>query len=161
MPFSKKETVLISFTIVAVLVRLLPHPPNVAPITAVALFAGTHFNRKHWAIITPILTMLFTDIFLGFSMITPFVYLAFVGVTVLGFLLKKMNISSVLLSSLLFFVITNLAVWFMHYPLTAEGFTICFTLAIPFFGYSIVGDLFFSITLIIGYRVALKSLKLA
>jgi len=94
-------------------------------------------------------------------MITPFVYLAFVGVTVLGFLLKKMNISSVLLSSLLFFVITNLAVWFMHYPLTAEGFTTCFTLAIPFFGYSIVGDLFFSITLIIGYRVALKSLKLA
>ena len=87
--FNKKERVLISFIIVAVLVRLFPHPPNVAPITAVALFAGTHFSRKHWAILMPILAMLVTDVFLGFSMITPIVYLAFVGVTALGFVLKK------------------------------------------------------------------------
>ena len=161
MPFSKKERVLISFIIVAVLVRLFPHPPNVVPITAVALFAGTHFSRKHWAILMPILAMLVTDLFLGFSMITPIVYLAFVGVTALGFVVKKMHIGSVLLSSLLFFVVTNLGVWFLHYPLTPEDFTTCFTLAIPFFGYSIVGDLFFSAALLFGYRVAAKRLQLA
>ncbi len=133
MRFNKKETVLISFIIVAVLVRLLPHPPNVAPITAVALFAGTHFNRRHWAILMPIFAMLVTDFFLGFSMISPIVYLAFVSVTALGFVIKKMNIGSVLLSSLLFFLVTNLGVWFLHYPLTTEGFMTCFTLAIPFF----------------------------
>ena len=94
MPFSKKETVLISFIIVAVLVRLFPHPPNFTPITAVALFAGTNFSRKHWAILMPILAMLVTDIFLGFSMITPIVYLAFVGVTAFGFVVKKMHIGS-------------------------------------------------------------------
>ena len=114
MPFSKKERVLISFIIVAVLVRLFPHPPNVAPITAVALFAGTHFGRKHWAILMPILAMLVTDVFLGFSMISPIVYLAFVGITSLGFILKKMNVGTVLLSSLLFFVVTNLGVWFLY-----------------------------------------------
>ena len=161
MSFNKKERVLISFIIVAVLVRLFPHPPNVAPITAVALFAGTHFSRKHWAILMPILAMLVTDIFLGFSMITPIVYLAFVGVTALGFVVKKMNIGSVLLSSLLFFVVTNLGVWFLYYPLTPEGFTTCFTLAIPFFGYSIVGDLFFSAALLFGYRFAAKRLQFA
>jgi hypothetical protein len=161
MPFSKKERVLISFIFVAVLVRLFPHPPNVAPITAVALFAGTHFGRKHWAILMPILAMLVTDVFLGFSMISPIVYLAFVGITSLGFILKKMNVGTVLLSSLLFFVVTNLGVWFLYYPNTVEGFTACFTLALPFFGYSIIGDLFFSAVLLFGYRFAAKRLQLA
>jgi hypothetical protein len=161
MSFNKKERVLISFIIVAVLVRLFPHPPNVAPITAVALFAGTHFSRKHWAILMPILAMSVTDVFLGFSMITPIVYLAFVGVTALGFVLKKMNIGTVLLSSLLFFVVTNLGVWFLYYPLTPEGLMICFTLALPFFGYAVVGDLFFSAALLFGYRYAAKRFQLA
>ncbi len=161
MPFSKKERVLVSFIIVAVLVRLFPHPPNVAPITAVALFAGTHFGRKHWAILMPILAMLVTDVFLGFSMISPIVYLAFVGITSLGFILKKMNVGTVLLSSLLFFMVTNLGVWFLYYPNTVEGFTACFTLALPFFGYSIIGDLFFSAVLLFGYRFAAKRLQLA
>ena len=161
MSFNKKERVLISFIIVAVLVRLFPHPPNVAPITAVALFAGTHFSRKHWAILMPILAMSVTDVFLGFSMITPIVYLAFVGVTTLGFVLKKMNIGTVLLSSLLFFVVTNLGVWFLYYPLTPEGLMTCFTLALPFFGYAVVGDLFFSAALLFGYRYAAKRFQLA
>jgi hypothetical protein len=161
MSFNKKERVLISFIIVAVLVRLFPHPPNVAPITAVALFAGTHFSRKHWAILMPILAMSVTDVFLGFSMITPIVYLAFVGVTALGFVLKKMNIGTVLLSSLLFFVVTNLGVWFLYYPLTPEGLMTCFTLALPFFGYAVVGDLFFSAALLFGYRYAAKRFQLA
>ena len=63
MAFSKKETVLISFVVVAVLIRFLPHPPNVAPITAVALFAGTFFNKKHWAFLMPLLAMVITDMF--------------------------------------------------------------------------------------------------
>ena len=66
MSLSKKETVLISFIVVAVLVRLLPYPPNVAPITAVALFAGTHFGRKHWALLMPLMAMVVTDIFWAF-----------------------------------------------------------------------------------------------
>ncbi|MBL18636.1 MAG: hypothetical protein CMC82_02235 [Flavobacteriaceae bacterium] len=161
MSINKKERVLISFIIVAVLVRLFPHPPNFAPITAVALFAGTHFSRKHWAILMPILAMLVTDVFLGFSMISPIVYLAFAGVTTLGFVVKKMHVGSVLLSSLLFFVFTNLGVWFLYYPLTPEGFITCFTLAIPFFGYTVVGDLFFSAALLFGYRYAAKRFQLA
>ena len=44
MSFNKKERVLISFIIVAVLVRLFPHPPNVAPITAVAPVSYTHLT---------------------------------------------------------------------------------------------------------------------
>lgn len=102
MAFSKKETVLISFVVVAVLIRFLPHPPNVAPITAVALFAGTFFNKKHWAFLMPLLAMVITDMFLGFSTITPIVYFSFLAITAVGILFKKMNIGTVLLSSFVF-----------------------------------------------------------
>lgn len=161
MSFSRKETVLVSFVLVAVLMRLVPHPPNVAPITAVALFAGTFFDKKHWAVLMPLLAMVATDIFLGFSMITPVVYLSFLAITAIGMAFKKMNFGTVLLSSLVFFVLTNLGVWVLFYPLTAEGLTTCFTLAIPFFVNSILGDLFFSAVLLFGYRFAAQRLQLA
>lgn len=161
MVFSRKEIVLVSFILVAVLIRLFPHPPNVAPITAVALFAGTFFNKKHWAILMPLVAMTFTDLFLGFSMITPVVYLSFIAITVIGMVFKKMNFGTVILSSLVFFVLTNLGVWALYYPLTPEGLITCFTLAIPFFINSILGDLFFSVSLLFGYRFAAQRLQLA
>ncbi len=161
MPFNKNENVLISFVLVAVLMRLLPHPPNVAPITAVALFAGTFFDKKHWAMLMPLLAMIMTDIFLGFSMITPVVYLSFLAITAVGIRFKKMNISTILLSSLVFFVLSNLGVWVLYYPLTAEGLTTCFTLAIPFFINSMLGDIFFSALLLFGYRFAAQRMQLA
>ena len=161
MGFSRKERVLVSFILVAIMVRLLPHPPNVAPITAVALFAGTFFDKKHWALILPLLAMVCTDIFLGFSMITPVVYFSFLAITTIGVFLKKMNIGTVLLSSSVFFVLTNLGVWILHFPLTVEGLTSCFTLAIPFFINSILGDLFFSAVLLFGYRFAAQRMQLA
>ena len=161
MSFSRKETVLVSFVLVAVLMRLVPHPPNVAPITAVALFAGTFFDKKHWAVLMPLLAMVATDIFLGFSMITPVVYLSFLAITAIGMAFKKMNIGTVLLSSLVFFVLSNLGVWVLFYPLTTEGLTTCFTLAIPFFINSLLGDIFFSALLLFGYRFATQRLQLA
>ena len=33
----------------AILTRLLPHPPNFAPITSIALFSGFHFKDKIFA----------------------------------------------------------------------------------------------------------------
>lgn len=161
MSFSKKETVLVSFVLVAVLMRLVPHPPNVAPITAVALFAGTFFDKKHWAVLMPLLAMVFTDIFLGFSMITPVVYFSFLAITAVGVVFKKMNVGTVLLSSLVFFVLSNLGVWMLYYPITVEGFVTCFTLAIPFFINSLLGDVFFSALLLFGYRFATKRMQLA
>lgn len=161
MSFSKKETVLVSFVLVAVLMRLLPHPPNVAPITAVALFAGTFFDKKHWAVLMPLLAMVFTDIFLGFSMITPVVYFSFLAITAVGVVFKKMNVGTVLLSSLVFFALSNLGVWVLYYPITVEGFVTCFTLAIPFFINSLLGDVFFSALLLFGYRFATKRMQLA
>ena len=36
-----KNKVLVSLIVLAVLTRLIPHPPNIAPITGIALFGGS------------------------------------------------------------------------------------------------------------------------
>jgi hypothetical protein len=52
-----------------------------------------------------------------------------------------MNVKSILVSSMIFFIVSNFGAWVLGYPHTIEGLLMCYTLAIPFFGYSIIGDL--------------------
>ncbi|MGB5288418.1 MAG: DUF6580 family putative transport protein, partial [Ignavibacteriaceae bacterium] len=35
-------------------VRLIPHPPNFAPIAAIALFGGAYFNKRWAAFLVPL-----------------------------------------------------------------------------------------------------------
>ena len=51
-----------------------------------------------------------------------------------------------LIGALIFFVVTNFGVWSLgSYGYDFNGFLACYTLAIPFFGYSLVSTLFFSL----------------
>jgi hypothetical protein len=54
-----------------------------------------------------------------------------------------------LTGSIVFFVITNFAVWLGsgYYPQTLSGLLTSYTLAIPFFHYTLLGDLFFNAVL--------------
>ena len=117
----------------AVATRLLPHPPNVAPIAGIALFAGHRFGDKRLAFVIPILCMFLSDLFLGFHSTLPFVYIAFIGISFLGVYSKKIHNSTILTSSTIFFIITNFGVWLLGYPNTIAGFISCYTLALPFF----------------------------
>ena len=121
--------------------RFIPHPPNFTPVTSLALFSGIMFQKKWLSILVPITAMLLSDIVLGFGMISMWVYAAFMLVTISGWVLKQMNMKSILVSSMIFFIVSNFGAWLIGYPHTIEGLLMCYTLAIPFFGYSIVGDL--------------------
>lgn len=159
---SKKQIVIISFIVIAVLMRLLPHIPNVTPVTAVALFSGAYFTNRKLAFIIPLLMMFLSDLFLGFSGITLFVYGAFILVSYIGVSTKKMTITTILLSSVSFFVITNFGVWLMSYPKTISGILECYTLAIPFFRNSLIGDFFYAGVLYYGFEfVSNRYLKTA
>jgi len=150
--FSNREIVILLFIVIAAVIRLIPHPPNFAPITAMALFGGLNFQNKKLAYAIPILAMIVSDLFLGFYSISFFVYLSFISITYIGTTIKNINISNIFLSSLLFFIITNLGVWILGYPMTIEGLLTCFTLALPFFGYALAGDLFFSLLFKHGFK---------
>lgn len=132
----------------AALSRLIPHPMNFAPITAIALFAGVYLNKKY-AFIIPVIAMLISDFFIGFHSGMEWVYGSFVIIALIGLWLKSHKkvgyiIGTTLLSSIIFFVLTNFGVWLMgYYGLTIDGLLKCYTMAIPFFRNSLAGDVFY------------------
>ena len=159
---SKKQIIISSFILMAFLFRLIPHIPNVTPITAVALFSGVYFTNKKYAFIIPMAAMLLSDLILGFSSISLFVYAAFILVGYIGIASKKMSVKTILLSSISFFIITNFGVWLSWYPKSLNGLLECYTLAIPFFRNSLIGDFVFSGVLYYGFEfVSRKYLKTA
>ena len=171
--------VLTVFVVLAALSRLVPHPMNVTPIAAMALFGAAYFNRKLLFVI-PVLALFVSDLlvnnilyssyyqhFVFFYQGAFFVYLSFFLIAGLGvFLLKKIAVKNIILSSLLastlFFLISNFGVWMTGtmYPHTFGGLIACYTMAIPFFGNTLLGDLFYVGVLFGGYElVKMKALK--
>lgn len=135
----------------AAFVRLIPHPPNFAPIAAMALFGGAYFNKKSFAFAIPLVAMFLTDAIIGFHSGMWLVYLSFALIVVIGMLmLKKVNVQNVVLASLTasisFFIITNFGVWAFGtmYPKNIAGLIECYVAAIPFIQNTLIGDLFFS-----------------
>ena len=143
MKISKIQLV-IGIIIIAVFSRLIPHPPNFTPITAIALFSIINFKNKYLALSIPIICLFLSDLIIGLSLINLFVYLSFIVISGVGYFFGKINIKSVLTSSLIFFFVTNFGVWLIGYPNTIEGFIACLVAALPFFGWTIAGDLFYS-----------------
>jgi hypothetical protein len=148
---SLREKWILAFVGVAILSRLIVHIPNVTAVTATALFAGRFFQRKSFAFAVPILVMAITDLFLGFYIISVFVYAALLGVVAIGQWVKRISVWSVLASSVLFFLLTNFGVWVLGYPKTWEGLVACYTAAIPFFRASLIGDFAFAGILVFSF----------
>lgn len=131
--------------------RLLPHPPNFTPIAAIALFGGVYFSKKT-ALILPLAAVIISDIFIGYYNIGLMisVYLIFLLVVILGFWLKKNKkwytiLGSSLSASVLFFILTNFAVWVftVWYPKNIPGLTECYLMALPFFKNTLLGDMIY------------------
>jgi len=165
---SKKVKILeiviaIVFVLLGVSLRLLPHPPNFAPIAAIALFGGVYLSRKT-AFVLPMAVMVISDIFLGGHYYIPLmisVYGCFLLFTVLGFWLKKHKKwqivgGSAIISAVLFFLITNFAVWAFTpwYAKTLSGIIQCYIIAIPFFKNTLLGNLFYVTAFFGAYEIA-------
>jgi hypothetical protein len=145
----------------AALARLLPHPPNFTPVGALALFGGATFGDRRWSLLAPLAAMLLSDAVLGFHSGMPVVYAAFVAIVGIGLLLRGGRtplrlVAASLAASVLFFVVTNFAVWAMGsmYPKSAGGLLACYVAAIPFFGNTLLGDAFFTAVLFGGLALA-------
>ena len=144
--------------VLAAVTRLIPHPPNFTPLIAMGLFGGAYIHNRSLAVLIPIGAMLLSDVFRGFHGTGYFVYGSFLLVTILGMILiKKITIINctvaALSSSFLFFLITNLGVWLTssYYPKNIQGILSCYTMALPFFGNTLVGTLLYSSVMFGGY----------
>lgn len=152
---------LLSAIAAAAALRLIPHPPNFTPVGAMALFSGAYIGRRALAFLAPLGALLLSDFVLGFYHGMATVYAATALAVVIGwFALNRRSPVRVglaaIASSVLFFVITNFAMWLSSgfYPPTFAGLEACFVAAIPFFQNSVAGDLFYAAILFGGFRIA-------
>lgn len=149
--FNPRFWVLSGMILAAAFFRFLPHPPNFVPIAAMALFGGAYFTNKKLAFVVPLAAMLFSDFILGFHATMWAVYLSFGLIVVIGMSISRnKKAGSVILAaisaSVSFFVITNFAHWLIDpiYAKTGAGLAACYTAAVPFFHYTLLGDLFYA-----------------
>src|SRR5437870_3824474 len=158
----------LALVIVGVVLRVIPHPWNFAPIGAIALFAGAHFQRRWVAVLTPLAAMLAGDAFIGFHSLMPVIYATYALIAVIGILLRDRRTSvpaiggSVLLSATIFYVVTNFAVWMTSatYARTTAGLVACYVAAIPFFGNTVASDALFTALLFGLFAVSERSIPM-
>jgi hypothetical protein len=153
--------------------------PNFAPVAALALFAGYFFASRWTAAALPLVVMAVTDCFIGgyHPAMMAVVYLALIlPVLVRGPLRRRFSLARnrgdsatakaaastaglvgcSLAASIVFFLVTNFAHWAIYemYEKSATGLLQCYAAAIPFFRYTLAGDLTFACVLFGGYAAA-------
>ena len=153
-------TTLIVMIVAAAATRLVPHPPNMTSVTALALFGGAYFSDRRLAFVVPLLVLLFSDIILGFYRHMEIPYLSFALIVCIGLRLQQRRTApriagAALLSALVFFIVTNFGVWAFDalYPKTFAGLVTCYVAAIPFFRNTLFGDLIYTALLFGGFRL--------
>ena len=168
-----RTAILVSAVLLAAVTRLIPHPPNFAPITAMALFGAATLTDKRLALLTPLLALFVSDLCIealhrmglmaawGIYSGMWVTYTAFLLITVIGFLLRRHRsapaiAAATLAGSVVFFLVSNFGVWacWNVYPHTLEGLWTCYTAAIPFFRNTLLGDAVYSTVLFGGFALA-------
>jgi len=154
---SNWRPVALSLTVLGAVARLVPHPPNFAPVGAASLFSGARLPRWQ-AYLVPLVIMAATDPILAsfygvppFTKYSLFVYASFLISVWLGRRLRNTESVSriaalTVLNSIQFFLITNFGswIWFETYPRTTAGLASCYVAAIPFFGWTLASDLLYT-----------------
>ena len=141
----------ISLILILAFSRLIPHPPNFTPIIATALMSGFLLKNKHLSLIVVLISMVISDLIIGFYSSYIFVYCSLILI-ILAFskFSKKINFKNLLVlsisSSLLFFIVTNFGVWAVGdlYEKNLNGLVLCYILAIPFFTNTLISTIFFA-----------------
>lgn len=141
--------------------RFIPHPPNFTSLLALSFYIPAILGIRF----IPILMLCFviTDYFIGFHSLTFFTW---GSVLIIGLVSKYFtkNFTKRIIGSLsgafIFFFITNFGVWLSGmYPNNIEGLIACYTLAIPFFGYSLISTFTYSILIEVLYKISFNKIK--
>jgi len=157
------------FIFAAALARFIPHMPNFAPITALAIFSGANFGWKKSVSIT-LAARLVSDIFLGFFSwpLMVAVYACHLAGVLFGQWIKRSGNSywlkiagSSLASSAIFFLVTNFAFFYGGYTHNLGGILAAYYNGLPFFRGTVLGDLGYSAALFGAHQFVLyaKSIK--
>ena len=139
-----------------ILSRIVIHTPNFTPILSLVLFGGMYLKGRQ-GLWVPLVLMMISDIIIGFHDTLFFTWGTIVLIALIGVWLRSnKSIRNILLtsiaSSLLFFIITNLAAWPTLYPKTWEGLQTCFIAALPFYRNTLVSTALYTALLFGSYE---------
>lgn len=164
----------IALIIFAIIARIIPHEYNFAPFGAIALFSAAYFANKTSGILITVLASWISGIILNnfvydglydhFVLIDENIFwqsLSYILIVLMGKQLfnREVKAGSVILgalvSSIIFFIITNFGFWFsaLVHPRTMDGLILCFRDALPFYRATLIGDLFFATALFGSYFI--------
>ncbi|HZR68590.1 MAG TPA: DUF6580 family putative transport protein [Burkholderiales bacterium] len=154
-----KQGLVIALIVMALAGRLVPHPDNFTPVLAVALFGGAMLPGAG-AFLVPVAALFLSDLALGNSLgwMTVVIYGAFLAGAGIGRWLGPRRTwtrtaFAAVGGSLLFYVVTNFAVWALPgghaplYPATLAGLAESYWMGLPFLRNGLAGDLFWTAVL--------------
>mgnify|MGYP006086874017 CR=1 FL=1 len=127
--------------------RFVPHPPNFTSLLALSFYVPIFFGKRFIPVV--VLSFAITDLFIGFHNTLFYTWgsVALIGLISKYFIHNSMQsrFFGAISGTFIFFFITNFGVWTLgSYGYTLEGFILCYTLALPFFGYTIISTFIFS-----------------
>ena len=177
------KQVIVSFIlliVIASLYRIMPdRPGGFAPQIAMAIFGGAIIKDKKFSFLLPLLSMFVSDALYellyrnGVGNMPGFYegqltnYILFGALTVLGFMIKSINVSRIAVASLAaptaYFLLSNFLIWLsnspaagLQRPKTFNGLLMCYADGLPFYPWSVVATVLFSAILFGGYYVIVK-----
>ena len=140
--------------------RFVPHPPNFTSLIALSFYIPAVFGIRYIPVV--ILALFFTDLIIGFHSTMLFTS---GSVILIGLISEYFNksifarICGVLMGSLIFFFLSNFGVWLGgFYGYTFSGLLSCYILALPFFGYTVLSSLIFSVIIETVYKLYQKNI---
>ena len=141
--------------------RFIPHPPNFTSLIALSFYVPVLFGIRYMPVV--LISFVITDLIIGFHSTLFFTW----GSVILIGLISKFfatsllkRLGGVLSGACVFFLVTNFGVWSTgSYGYNMEGFIACYTLALPFFGYSLVSTFLFSAVIETCYFLSQSFLK--
>ena len=69
-----RMVLILGMILFAAIIRIVPHPWNLAPVGAMALFSGAVIRNRVMAFVFPLLAMVAGDLIIGFHLLMPVVY---------------------------------------------------------------------------------------
>ena len=139
--------------------RFIPHPPNFTSLLALSFYIPVLIGIRYLPAL--IISFMITDFVIGFHGTTLFTWgsIIVIGLGSKYFISSIFTrISGALLGACLFFIITNFGVWSMGpYGYTVEGLFMCYSLAIPFFAYTMISTFMFSAIIEGIYKLKINS----
>lgn len=164
----------ITFGLIAMISRVLPHPPNFTAMGALVLMGGALTKRFGLFLLAGIATWFVSDLLINnvvyasyqsqFVWIAPYLLHSVIALCLIGtlsfFLLKRLSLPRFLvggaLSSIVFYLVSNFGVWYSTpmYAANGGGLLSSYINGLPYLAYDFAGMLCYSAVFYLVYRYA-------